>query len=158
MLREIVEQLDAWVIAQNLQARDEGLPVLRPCKIKLLGQMALMEANVPLTLALTNDVDVYANYEHAVRRELERLLAKRGKELDPLGHEIWMPAETLYDEIFSGQYVTLEVADVDAVLLSKARMAPVKNKTLILEYLARGPSERFLALAAKYEIDLEAFL
>jgi hypothetical protein len=158
MLREIAEQLDAWVVARNLEARDEGLPTLRPCTIKLLGQMALLESAVPLTLAATNDVDVQEDYPHAVEQELARLLARSGKELDPLGHAIWMPAETRYRDLFRGQLVTLQVADADAVLLSKARMAPVKNKPLILEYLARGPSERFLALASKYGVDLESFL
>ncbi len=158
VLLEVAEELDGWVLAQNIEARDEGLPLLRTSKYKLLGQLALLEAEAPLTVTATKDVDVYADCEYAVRRELERLLAKRGFELDPLGHEIWMPPETRYDEIFGGQLVSLAVADIEAVLVSKARMAADKTRALIVEYLARGASERFLKLAARHQVDLGTFV
>lgn len=118
----------------------------------------LDEAKAPLQLNVTNDVDVYADYEHAIEVEFRRLLAAQGKELDPVGHEIWMPRETRYRDLFVGKYVTLQVADIDSVLLSKALKAPHKNRTLIVEYLAGGPSERFLQMAKRYGVDLEQFL
>jgi hypothetical protein len=158
VLLEVAEELDGWALAQNIEAHDEGLPLLRASKFKLLGQLALLEAQAPLTVTATKDVEVYADCEYAVRRELERLLAKRGFELDPLGHEIWMPRETRYDEIFAGQFVSFAVADIDAVLVSKARMAADKNRALIVEYLARGASERFLELAARHHVNLGTFL
>ena len=52
----------------------------------------------------------------------------------------------------------MQVADIDAVLLSKALKAPLKNRALIVEYVAAGASERFYALAARYGLDLEQFL
>jgi hypothetical protein len=158
MLKEVCAKLDAWVIAQNLEARETGLPTHRPCSIRLLGQMALLESKTPLQLNLTNDVDVYANYEHAVEVEFRRLLAAHGKHLDPAGHEIWMPRETRYTVLFAGEYVSLQVADSDAVLLSKALKAPAKNRALIVQYLAAGVSERFSMLAQRYDLDLEAFV
>ena len=45
-----------------------------------------------------------------------------------------------------------------AVLISKALKAPKKNQALITEYLAKGASERFFALARKYGVDLEQFV
>lgn len=158
MLVRLAQELDEWMVEQNLAARLEGLRTFRPCTIRVLGQTALFEANVPLTLAVTKDVDVRADYDDAVRREFERLLATEGRELDPLGHEIWMPTETLYSELFSGKLVRLLLAEPEAVLLSKALKAPAKNRPLITEYLAHGASDRFLALAAKYAIDLKGFL
>ncbi len=158
MLLEVAEELDGWVLAQTIEARDEGLPLLRASKFKLLGQLALLEAQAPLTMTATKDVDVYADCQYAVSRELERLLGKRGFELDPLGHEIWMPPETRYDEIFAGQLVSLAVADIEAVLVSKARMAADKNRALIVEYLALGASDRFLQLAARHQVELGTFL
>jgi hypothetical protein len=88
----------------------------------------------------------------------ERLLAREGRELDPLGHEIWMPEETRYSELFVGSFVRLLLAESDAVLVSKALKAPRKNRPLLTEYLAQGPSARFLELATKYSLDLEQFL
>lgn len=158
MLIDLGRELDAWVIDRNVAARAEGLLQTRKCTIRVVGQTALLEAKVPLTLAATRDVDVFADYEDAVRREFARLLARAGRELDPLGHEIWMPSETRYDELYAGKMVRLLLADADAVLLSKGLKAPVKNAPLLTEYLALGPSERFLALARKYRLDLERFL
>ena len=158
MLVEIAERLETFVVQRNLEARREGLLVLRPCVIKLLGQTALLEAEVPLTLALTNDVDVYADYEFAVEQEFRRLLATKGRDLDSLGGEIWMPAETSYQPLFVGKYVTLLVADAESILLSKGLKAPRKNRQLLTEYLASGPSARFLKLVQKYHLDLEQFL
>lgn len=158
MLTKIAVTLDSWVFERNLEAQAEGFPLLEPCRIRVLGQMALLENDVSLPLTLTNDVDVYADYEYAVETEFRSLLARQGKDLDPLGHEIWMPCETEYRDLFAGQYVTLQVADVESVLLSKALKAPKKNRTLIVEYLAKGANERFFKLAKKYRLDLEQFL
>jgi hypothetical protein len=158
MLREIAEKLDDWVAAQNAEARLGGWAHLRPCTIKVLGQMALLETGVKLTLAATNDVDVYADYDSSVEKEFGRLLAATGHELDPVGHEIWMPRETRYTELHAGRFVEMLVADSDAVLLSKALKAPARNLPLIVEYLAAGASDRFLKLADKYHLNLEQFL
>jgi len=157
-LVEVAERLDAFVVARNIEARSEGLLALRPCVIRLLGQTALLEAKVALTLAATIDVDVYADYDFAIEREFRRLLAARGRELDSLGSEIWMPAETKYSSLFAGYFIALLVADTEAILISKALKAPSKNRSLLIEYLARGASRRFLQLAKKYGLDLEQFL
>ena len=158
MLPRLAKALDDWVIEQNLAARAEGMLAIRPCTIRVLGQTALFEAHVPLTLAATRDVDVRADYEDSVGRQFERLLAAEGRELDPLGHEVWMPTETQYSELYSGRFVRLLLADPEAVLVSKALKAPVKNRPLLTEYLAQGASDRFLKLASKYAVDLEQFL
>lgn len=158
MLIDIAERLEGFVVARNIEARGDGVLMLRPCVIKLLGQTALFEAKVALTLAATKDVDVYADYDFAVEQEFRRLLAAQGRDLDSLGGEVWMPAETTYLTLFAGHFVTLLVADVEAVLLSKALKAARKNRSLLTEYLAGGPSPRFLKLAEKYRLDLEQFL
>jgi len=158
MLRQVARQLDDWIAAQNREARREGLPTIRSCHIRVVGQTALLEVGVPLTLVATRDVDVTADYESAVEAEFRRLLRMKGRELNPLGHEIWMPRETRYSMLHAGRSVELSVADPEAVLVSKALKAPDKNLALIIEYLARGPSTRFLTLAKKYRINLEQFL
>jgi hypothetical protein len=124
----------------------------------VLGQAALFNADLGLTLTVTQDLDAYADYDWAVQQELARLLAKEGKVLDPHGHEIWMPRETQYAPVYEGTYVDAFVADPDAVLISKACKAPEKNEALITEYLAKGASERFFELAKKYAVDLGQFV
>jgi hypothetical protein len=158
MLRPIAQKLDDWIAARNREARADGTRLIRRCRIRLLGQMALIEAGMPLTLAATNDVDVYADYEFSVEAEFRRMLKAQGKDLDPLGHEIWMPKETEYSALYSGRFVELFAADGDAILLSKALKAPAKNRLILVEYLARGASSRFIKLAKKYHLNLEQFV
>lgn len=158
MLARLMEKLDAWAVEENLARRREGAPGLVKCRIRLVGQMALFEAQIPLTLVATNDVDVVANYPFVVEREFRRLVETTGKRIDAASAEIWMPEETDYRVHFEGELVRFEVADADAVLLSKALKAPDKNGALIVEYLAKGASERFFELAERYELDLARFL
>lgn len=158
MLKDLAAELDEWFVKQAQEAVSEGMASPRACTIRVHGQMALIEREVKLNLVATQDVDVTENLSGAARKEFERLLAKRGLVLDPVGHEAWMPEETEYETFFAGTFVTLKVADEECVLLSKAAKAPKKNSALLTEYLARGPSERFVTLAAKYNVDLEQFV
>jgi hypothetical protein len=157
-LDDIFLALDQWVARENVRARADGTPTHKKCTIRVLGQAALGVADLDLALTATQDLDAYADYDWAIQKELERLLAKDGKVLDPHGREIWMPRETRYAPLYKGTYVEAFVADPDAVLISKARKAPEKNAALITEYLARGASERFFELAKKYAVDLEQFV
>jgi len=157
-LAEIFRALDQWVARENIRARAEGTPAYKSCSVRVLGQSALWAAGVDLTLTTTQDLDAYADYEWAVQRELERLLAENGKVLDPHGHEVWMPRETRYNPLYRGTFVEALVADADAVLISKALKAAEKNRALVTEYLAKGASERFFELARKYRVDLEQFV
>lgn len=157
-LEKVFMELNAWIAEKNQDLSEEGVRTLPRCRIRVLGQTALLEAETDLPLAATKDVDVYADYEHALQVKFEELLRARGKLLDPLGHEAWMPKETKYLTIFNGSYVTGQIANPEYVLLSKALKAPEKNRALMVEYLARDPSEVFLQLAEKYQLDLEQFV
>ncbi len=157
-LPEIFLALDQWVARENVRARAQGTLVYKRCTVRVLGQAALFAAGVDLALTATQDLDAYGNYEWAVQQELERLLAEKGKILDPHGSEVWMPKETQYSPIFQGTFVEALVADADAVLISKALKAPDKNRALVTEYLAKGAAPRFLELARKYRVDLEQFV
>jgi hypothetical protein len=157
MLVEVARKLDAWIVDQNLLLSEEGLLRHSACTIRVLGQSALIEADLGLRLLTTKDVDVRADYDDGVRREFARLLAQEGRELDPLGHEVWMPRETRYAELFRGKFVRLLLAEPEAVLVSKALKAPSKNAPLIAQYLATFATERFFQLARKYRLDLEQF-
>ncbi len=157
-LGAILLALDQWVARENVQARADGVPMFRKSAIRVLGQFALWVSTTGLTLTTTQDLDAYADCEWAVQKELERLLAKNGLILDPHGRKVWMPRETIYRPIYEGAHVSGFVADIEAVLISKALKAPDKNKSLLTEYLAQGASERFSKLATKYQVDLEQFL
>jgi hypothetical protein len=158
VLVEVFDELDQWVRARNAECVLEGILRLPPCEIRVLGQAALFELGVGLTLEATYDLDVYADYSHSVEVQLRRLLKARNLTLDPLGHEVWMPPETQYDPIYQGRFVTAKVARAEYVLISKAARAPEKNRALLAEYLARGASPLFLELAERHRVNLEIFV
>jgi hypothetical protein len=159
VLEEVFEKLDGWMLETNADYASQSLPLLRPIIIRIIGQTALLEANVKLPLAATQDVDAVARWsDDAVRRKLCELLEARGKMLDPLAHEAWMPEDTRYMPFFSGRLVTAQLAMPEYVLISKAKTAPAKNRVLLTDYLAAGPSPLFLQLARRYAIDLEALI
>lgn len=158
MLLDIFSELDNWIQKENRQRFEQGSPTLDSCDIRILGQTALLEAQLDLTLALTQDVDVFANYNSEIKVQFEVLLKKQGKILDPDSHLIWMPKETQYQKIFSGVAVTGYLAQPEYVLISKGIKAPQKNTNLIVEYLAKKPSKLFFELAQRYKLDLDQFV
>jgi hypothetical protein len=151
MLKQAFARLDARLAAENQRRRSEGRPLLPRATFRVLGQTALIEAKLDLELAATMDVD-------AVAQTFNEILSATGQHWDPHSGEIWMPPETQYSSLFLGQYVEALLARPEYVLISKALKARDKNRNLIIEYLAKSPSELFLGLAQKYQVDLEWFL
>lgn len=158
MLQPVFADLDRWLTNENSRRAADGDPTLGRCDIRVLGQVALLEARVSLHLVATQDVDAYIKGEYPIQQKLDEILNRHGKHLDTDSSLIWMPKETQYDLIYDGKSVKGWVACADYVLVSKALKAPGKNKALIQEYLAKGASPVFMELAGKYRLDLEQFL
>ncbi len=102
VLVRIAQSFDKWIVRENIELRKGGLPPIRPCTIKVVGQAALLESGIALALAATNDVDVRADYAYPVEQEFVRLLTANDRTLDPVGHEAWVPRETRYQPAFVG--------------------------------------------------------
>ena len=158
MLKKVFAELDKWIAVQNDERGEAGLLKIPKCEIKVFGQTALVEAGLSIHVPATMDVDVFANYDHVVMKKFEELLKQNGKMLDPVGHEAWMPKETEYWKFFSGDWVTTYLAKVEYVMISKAKKALQRNKSLLTEYLASEPPPAFYELASKYEINLNIIL
>ena len=158
MLEKVFKTLDDWIEAQNIERGKEGLIKFSACEIKVIGQTALLEAKVSFHVPATMDVDVFANYDYSVKKKFEELLKQIGKELDPVGHEAWMPKETEYADFFVGKWVKARLAKTEYVMVSKAKKAAKKNRAMLIDYIASPPSKKFFELAKKYEIDLDSLL
>jgi hypothetical protein len=158
MLTKTFALLDQWVSRENEERRREGSLGISRFEIKVLGQSALIEAKVNLDLYATKDVDAYTDGPYVVKVHFDKLLQKKGKYLDFLSDEIWMPKETRYQSIFAGKNFKGMIAIAEFVLISKALKAPDKNKFVIAEYLAKGPSKLFYDLANQYKVNLEEFV
>ena len=146
------------MIRENEELRAQDLLPYKACTIRLIGQAALLEMGLAIPLVATQDLDVYADYEHPVMLQFAVLLKHHNLIVDPVGHEAWMPKETEYELCYEGTYVTGLIAHPDFVLVSKALKAPAKNKVLLTDYLALGATGRFIKLAKKYKVDLEQFV
>ncbi len=159
MINQVFDQLDLWIEQKNQEAQTEGFLGINRVDIRIVGQTALLEANLHIYVAATIDVDTKNQIEYSVRKKFSELLEVRGKILDPVGHEAWMPDETEYRQIFDGSNLSGYIAEPVFVILSKAKKAPVKNKDLIAEYLASVDlDQRIFQLARKYQVDLDAFV
>ncbi len=155
MLEKIFKDLDQWCIQEQKQRKKLGTLRLRPFFIKVVGQTALFEQKMKLSLIETRDVDAYADFDYLIMRQFEALLLKQNKTFDRFSYEIWMPKETEYKTVYKGRFVTGQMAKAEYILISKIKMALRKNSTLLKEYLEKKPSSLFFKLAKKYEIDLQ---
>jgi hypothetical protein len=135
------------VVASSITAIWQGGLELRGCEFKIVGQLGLLQGGLTIELTRTFDMDAYTNAVNAVRERLEAILKTHDFTFDPLGAEVWMPEETVYTTIFTGIYVTAYVAGLEYILISKALMAPDKNRELLEEYLTDKPTELFMELA-----------
>jgi len=158
LLLKIFQQLDLEIIDLNLQLQAEGSREIPKFYVKIVGQSALLEANTGLVLNATMDIDAYANFVWVAREMFCNILNQNHLVYDDLSNEIWMPEETKYVHLYNGYVVDSYYAEPEYVLLSKIVKAPQKNKNLIVQYLAKGPSKLFLLLCKKYNVDLKGVL
>lgn len=158
MLLKIFQQLDQEIIALNLELQAEGSREIPNFYIKIVGQSALLEGNTGLVLNATMDIDAFANFVWVAREKFCDILKQNHLVYDSLSSEIWMPEETKYVHLYKGYIVDGYYAEPEYVLLSKIVKAPKKNKNLILQYLAKGPSKLFLQLCKSHKVDLEGVL
>jgi hypothetical protein len=158
MLKEIFHQLDVWVTDENIYASQNGYRSFPKCEFKIVGQAALMEAMLKIEFAATVDVDAMTNASYEVIAKFDQLLKANGLELDPLSGEIWMPAETIYVDLYEGAWVLAQRAEPEYIMVSKAVKAPQKNKILLGRYIAARPPQQFFKLCEKYNVNLAEIL
>lgn len=158
MLASVFQLLDEWITDQNSESRRLGMNSIKKCEFKIVGQIALFEANLNLNIAMTQDFDAFTNARQIVIEKLNDLLTANGLIYALLSDEIWMPDETTYLELYVGDWVKALRAEPVFVMVSKAKWASIKNKFLLREYIASSPPPRFFDLCAKYQVDLEFLL
>ena len=156
MLIKVAQEFDIWIANKNRKLRAEGALALPPCEILVIGQFALMESHLKIKPIATLDVDLMNQLHGTLKLGFEKILQAYKLQLDPVGHEAWMPKETTFDTIFRGQWVHCKVAKAEYVLISKAKMSLDKNRDYLIQYLANDPSALFLELAKKYKIDFKS--
>ncbi|MCX6119926.1 MAG: hypothetical protein NT027_20515, partial [Proteobacteria bacterium] len=150
--------LDQWIDSQNLEAHRDGFRPIPKCEFRVVGQLALMEANLNLPIAATQDFDAFHNAHHLVMTKLNHLLSVNGLIFDMLSTEIWMPDEVQYVDVYAGKWVSVVRARPEYIMLSKAKMALEKNRVLLRQYISSRPPVIFFDLCLKYNVNLDHIL
>jgi hypothetical protein len=135
---EILESLDAALVAESAQREKDGVPGLSRACIQILGQMSLVlnpDVAKRLELFATQDVDAVIRGDWIVTRLFKAALEAQNLQFDFHSTDIWLPPDAKYIPIFSGQMIDCEILDPVSALTSKAIKAPDKNHLLIGEAL-----------------------
>lgn len=135
---EILEKLDATLVAESTQREKDGVPGLGRGSIQILGQMSLVlnpEVAKRVELFATQDVDAVIRGEWIVTKLFKNALEANNLQFDFHSTDIWLPPDAKYIPIFSGQMIDCEIVDPISALTSKAIKAPEKNHLLIAQAL-----------------------
>lgn len=146
MKTQIIQTLqkgDDWLLHQVEEARTGGeIQTVPTLQLKIVGQIALLIADLPFAITSTMDIDILHNLPHTALKRLGELFLDRGLVLESDQHLIWMPNNTLYHPLFDGHYMHASVADPLYVIASKCKFQRARDKTLINTYLQFFPESR----------------
>lgn len=117
-----------------------GVVVGYPLKYHLVGQVALLLADLPFDITATVDIDIMHTYRSPESQWLASLCLDVGLMLESDHALIWMPPETEYVALFAGRYLHVEVAKPMYVIASKCRFQRERDRELIQAYLQQYPA------------------
>lgn len=136
LLHEVFENLDRIIKEENKSRLQEGAKLLGKAKVVLLGQASLLvdkQVSATLALAQTGDLDAKLEMDFFVKKELKKLLEKKGLIYDEDSDKIFIPRGSKELELFEFDNLIVRRLDPESVLVSKAVKAPEKNRPLIIE-------------------------
>lgn len=146
MKTQIIQTLqkgDDWLLYQVEDARANGeIQTVPPLQLKIVGQIALLIADLPFPVTSTMDIDILHNLPHFALKKLGELFLDCGLVLESDHHLIWMPEKTIYRSLFDGHYIHTSVADPLFVIASKCKFQRTRDKALIKSYFQHFPESR----------------
>lgn len=122
-------------------AREGGMAPTKQVA-KIVGQMALLLAELPFAVTTTMDLDVISPIQHIAHKKLKELLLEEGMGLETDGHLIWMPKDTHYEKLWDFPWVEVWLADCASIIASKYRFKRSKDQRLIQTYLEFFPAQK----------------
>lgn len=127
----VSEQVDTFIGDYNKERDKDGGLSLQKQTLKIVGQFALLLADLPFTIAATSDLDFVGDISHAVREKLSELLIELNIYLETDNKLIWMPEDTLYNICYQGQWLDVLIANPRDVLRAKCKFNRAKDKQTI---------------------------
>lgn len=139
-LRDVFQRLNEFIEKYNEESTEEGGISIPPQEIRIVGQVALLLADLPFPVLATTDLDNLTTLPFNVQKELNKLLFDFEMHLVPDGPKVWMPPDTPYLPLFDFKKVKVLYADPESVILSKAKFNRVKDRPLIEKFLRYFPN------------------
>lgn len=134
LLKEVFNKLNEFITDYNSTIYSEGGIRIPKQTVKIVGQSALLCADLPFPITATMDLDTVTRLPDTVGRKLDALLSEHGLRLESDSHLIWMPETTEYKLLLDFDYVQALIADPQSVILSKYRFDRLKDRKLIENY------------------------
>ncbi len=134
LLKETFVSLNDFIAEYNSQIFSEGGIRIQKQTVKIVGQSALLCADLPFPVTATMDLDTVTILPDVVARKLDDLLSEHGLRLETDSHLIWMPEMTQYKILFDFDCVQVLIADPQSVILSKCKFDRLKDRKLIEDY------------------------
>lgn len=142
-LKKLFQRFETSLKKETAELRAAG--GMRPTEkvtCKIVGQVALLLANLPCDVAATTDIDILFEPTYAKNKTLETLCLDYGLTLESDHHLIWMPKETVYQPLYQGDWVKVFFAEALYVIASKCKFKRDKDKKLIQNYLRFFPESK----------------
>lgn len=127
----LFQKLDDDIVAHNRECVHQNELTIGKQTLKIVGQIALLVANLPFEIVATADVDYLGRIDHVVYQKLKALLQEMNLHLESDSHLIWMPDDTTYLPFYQGIYITALVAHPRDVLRAKEKFNRPKDATII---------------------------
>lgn len=121
------------------ERRDGGTTFLRKRDYRIVGQVALLLADLPFDIAATTDIDVLHQASYPELKILAELCLNAGLILETDQHLIWMPAKTVFRPFFDGVYVNASFADPFYVAASKCKFQRDRDRPFLMTYFQKFP-------------------
>ena len=138
-LFDVFQKLDDFITQYNTECSEGGGARIPRQEIRIVGQIALLMADLPFPVFATTDLDSITLIPHNVQKALNEFLFEYEMHIDPDGPKVWMPPDTQYLPLFDFLRVVVYYADPESVILSKARFNRAKDKPLIENFLRHYP-------------------
>jgi hypothetical protein len=140
LLEKVFNDLNAFIEEYDAECDEQGGIRIANQDIKIVGQAALLLADLPFPLLGTMDLDVINKIPFIIQKKLNELLLKNRMYLDPDGIKAWMPDNTHYLPLFNLSRLQVSFADPASVVLSKARCNRMKDRVIVENYLQHFPA------------------